>query len=250
MVSDEDVKRLFQNGKSILANNMNNDRPLPTQFHRGVRLHVWEGQYPGGCKRHLSVFNKFNVIPKYCFNCYKVYFEPHTVVELFKLMVVFEKLKLSNDNTRKCIVETRAEISGSYKGFIYCRGLKEGQKILKIVRKVAQKEISKNIPSSIKRGCSEYTLAYPEYAKIRKGGGLMKYIEKWKGYEDLYDKDAYFGKQSSGSDTYNSPGYTQYDAQIMLAWLKYAATIGDLSYIKISGMELQPFLNLKRPQKD
>lgn len=248
MISDEDIKRLFQNGKAILAKNINDNQPLPTQFHRGVKLHVWEGQHPGGCERHLSIFNQFNIIPKYCFNCYKVYFEPRTVVELFKLMVVFEKLKLPNDNTRKCIVETREQISGSYKGFIYCRGLKEGKKILKIVQKIVREEISKHIPISLKRGCSEYALSYPEYAKIEKGGAPIKYIEKWQECEDLHDKDNSINKKSPESDTYNSPGYTLFDAKIMLAWLKYAATIGDLSYVKISGVKLQPFVGLNRPR--
>ncbi|MCK4708647.1 MAG: hypothetical protein KAU21_08525, partial [Gammaproteobacteria bacterium] len=136
MISDEDVKRLFQNGKSLLAKHFDPNAPLHTQFHRGVGLHVWKDQHPGGCARHMSVFNKFNIIPKYCFACYKVLIEPRTVVELFKLMVVLEKIKLPNDNTRKCIVETREQVSGAYKGFIYCRGIEEGEEILKLFQKV------------------------------------------------------------------------------------------------------------------
>jgi len=247
MISDEDVKRLFKNGRTILAKHSNPNTLLPTQFHRGVGLHAWEGQHPGGCERHMSVFDRFNIIPEYCFNCYKVSFEPRTVVELFKLMVVFEKLKLPNDNTRKCIVETRQQVSGAYKGFIYCRGIEEGKKILKIAKKVVSEEIPKRIPITLKRGCSEYSLAYPEFAQMRQGMADMEYKEEWRSYEALFDQDSIVNTKLTMSDTHNNPAYTLQDAQIMLAWLKYAATIGDISYLKISGLVLQPFLNLKRP---
>ena len=247
MIYDKDIKQLFKKGEAILTKSMNKNKILDTQFHRGVGLHTWENQHPGGCERHMSVFNKFNVIPKYCFNCYKVFLEPRTVVELFKLMVVFEQLKLPDDNTRKCIVETREQVSGSYKGFIYCRGLDEGEKILKMVKKVVSKEISRKIPISLKRGCSEYGLAYPEYNQIEQGRAVMKYKEGWQEYEELIDQSLVINTQSSLRNTYNHPGYNEQDAQIMLAWLKYAATIGDLSYLKISDCTLQPFQNLKRP---
>jgi len=162
-------------------------------------------------------------------------------------MVVFEKLKLPKDNTRKCIVETREQVSGAYKGFIYCRGIEEGEEILKIVKKVLSEEISKIIPVTLKRGCSEYPLVYPEYAQIGHPMTAMEYKEEWQEYEDLFDRDLLVNTRLTASDTHNRPGYTLQDAQIMLAWLKYAATIGDISYLKISGLVLQPFSNIKRP---
>ena len=64
------------------------------------------------------MFEQFNVIPKYCFNFYKVLVEPRTVMELFKLMTVIERLDLPNHNTRKCTVENRNEVSNTYKGLI------------------------------------------------------------------------------------------------------------------------------------
>jgi hypothetical protein len=247
MISDEDVKRLFQNGQAILAKHGDRNKPLYTQFYRGIRAHSWENQHPGSCERHMSVFDMFNIIPKYCFNCYKVLIEPRTVVELFKLMVVFEKLELPNDNTRKCIVECREQVSGTYRGFIYCKGIEEGNEILKMVQKVISEEISKKIPVTLKRGCSEYALAYPEYARIGQGTVAMEYKEEWQECEDLADKKLPVNTQPPVSNTYNRPAYTLQDAQVMLAWLKYAATIGDLSYLKISNCILQPFQNVKRP---
>lgn len=246
MISDEYVKQLFQKGQSVLAKHGDCNKPLYTQFYRGVRSHIWENQHPGCCERHMLVFDKFNIIPEYCFNCYKVLIEPRTVVELFKLMVVFEKLELSNDNTRKCIVEGREQASGTYKGLIYCRGLEEGKEIFKMIQKVISEQISKKIPVTLKRGCTEYALAYPEYAQIGQGTALMGYKEEWQEYEDLADKTLAINTPPPVSDTYNCSAYNLQDAEVMLAWLRYAATIGDLSYLKISGRVLQPFQNVKR----
>lgn len=247
MISDEDVKQLFQNAWRTKTKGLDLNKPLPDQFFRGVGPGMWENPHPGGCTRHLMVFDRFNIIPRYCFNCYKVLIEPRTVVELFKLMMVFEKLDLPNDNTRKCMVECREKISGTYKGLIYCRGIEEGNAVHKIVREVVTEEISGKIPVTLKRGCSEYALSYPEYAQTKQGATAMSYKEEWQEYEDIADKQMIIDIDPAAKNyTFNSPTYTSEDAHIMLTWLKYAATIGDKSYLKIS-WRLQPFPNIKRP---
>ena len=38
-----------------------------------------------GCYRHKGIFNEFNIIPKFCFSCFKIQIEPKNVMELFKL---------------------------------------------------------------------------------------------------------------------------------------------------------------------
>jgi hypothetical protein len=45
------------------------------------------------CKRHKNIFNKFNIIPKFCFGCYKVQVEPKSIIELIKLFVIQQKAK-------------------------------------------------------------------------------------------------------------------------------------------------------------
>ena len=245
MISDEDVKLLFQNTWRTKGKNLDLNKPFPHQFYRGIGPQMWENSHPGGCTRHTMVFSRFNIIPRYCFDCYKVLIEPRTVVELFKLMMVFEKLKLPNDNTRKCTVECREQLSGTYKGLIYCRGIEEGEEICKMLQKVVQEEISKMIPVTFKRGCSEFPLAYPEYAHTGQGKAAMEYKEEWQVYEDLAETQLIINTQPSANSTFNSPEYTSDDAHVMLTWLKYAATIGDKSYLKIC-WRLQPFSNLKR----
>lgn len=246
MISDEDVKRLYLNGQRVLAKQGNSPQIYP-QFYRGVGSLSWENQHANGCERHLQVFKQYNVIPKYCFDCYKVFIEPRNVVELFKLMVVFEKIKLPADNTRKCMVEGRENVSGSYKGFVYCRGIKEGRKMLKILQKAVARDISKNIPLILKRGCSEYAPAYPEYTQIDYGVTRMKYKDEWQKYESLFDEQNPIGSKSTMTGSFNKPSFNLQDAQVMLTWCIYAVTIGDESYLKISDKSLAPAPNLKRP---
>ena len=71
------------------------------------------------CRRHMSIFEKHDIIPEFCFGCYKVQVEPRSIIELIKLFIVFDQLELNENNTRKCMVELRPYISGFYKGLIY-----------------------------------------------------------------------------------------------------------------------------------
>lgn len=247
MISDEDVKQLFENVNKLLLEHIDPDKTLHTQFFRGAIVSDWNrvNQGNGGCTRHMTVFNKFNIIPKACFNCYKVAIEPRTVMELFKLMMIFDKLKLPHDNTRKCMVECREQISGTYKGYIYCLSTEEGEGITEWIHNVISAEISNKISVTLKRGCSEYALAYPEYGQIGSGTTAMEYKEEWKKYEELVDKD--FIVEENQQTTFNKPSFVLSDAKVMLAWLKYAATIGDLSYLKITSEVLAPRNDIKRP---
>lgn len=247
MIADDDVTRLFRKNAVFLTNDRLKNKSLPTELYRGKAVQSWEHQHPGGCDRHLSVFDQFNVIPEYCFDCYKVLVAPRTVVELFKLMMVFERIKLPNENTRKCIVECREDISGAYKGFVYCRSLEEGAETCEKVKELVAEEISDRIPVTLKRGCSEYALRYPEYAQAVPGTKGMEYRQEWREIEDLADDSLDIKAQPPLTHAFDNPVYAAYEARIMLAWLKYAATIGDSSYLKISGRPVRPAPNMKRP---
>lgn len=238
MIPDEYIKELFLNGNNLLREHLDPEETLPTQFFRGINpFHV-------DCMRHMTIFTEFNVIPKFCFSCYKVSIEPRTVMELFKIMVFFENLKLPDDNCRKCMVECRDHVSGAYKGLIYCSSIKEGEEIKKWAQQIISNEISNKIQVTLKRGCSEYGLSYPEYAQMSPIIKPMEYKEEWQQYEKIVDKDFNFQPQPT---TFNHPSYNFNDAKVMLAWLRYAAAIGDESYLKISDESLIPLENVKRP---
>ncbi len=227
--SDVSLKKLYQQCQQVLDRHNLGNESGPTQLWRGQK-------YDQGCKRHMVVFNTFNVIPEYCFGCFKVQIEPRTVVELVKLMLVFNSLALANDNTRKCMVEARPEISGTYKGLIYCHGLAEANEIQALVQNVVGEKISRHIPVFVKRGCSEYPLAYPRYGHIdEKTSPLMSYNEEWREHEDNADKNLLGHTYPYAFDSYNHAGLTLRDALVLRSWIAYASAIGDLSYLKISG---------------
>lgn len=215
------------------------------QIFRGISALQWKDQHSAGCFRHFTIFKNFGAIPKYCFDCCKVLIEPRTVAELFKLLMVFEKFELPNDNTRKCMCESRDYCSGTYKGFVYCRGVEEAKQVYGIARKAVSDDIAPEVPVSLKRGCSEFELAHPGYARMQSGGVMMQYKKDWKVHEDFVDANAIFNSPDV-SDAGNTP-YGPSEVFAMRYWLSYAATIGDMSYLKVVGHTVPLIPQLKRP---
>ena len=180
------------------------------------------------CSRHMSIFKKHDVIPEFCFGCYKVQVEPRSVLELVKLFVVFDQLKLKDNNTRKCMVELRPTIPGFYKGLIYCSSLKQANQIAGYLDQMVLKSIGPGLTAKVKRGCSEYPVSFPEYKQINNvGPQLMNYNEDWKVIEDEYDK-----KNSTSAKENIRPtlsGLNLSDVLAMEKWVDYARGIGDTS---------------------
>ena len=179
------------------------------------------------CKRHKAIFNKFNIIPKFCFGCYKVQVEPRSILELIKLLVVFDQIKLNKNNTRKCMIEMRQEVSGFYKGLIYCTGLEEACQIANYLEKVIEEKISSELSVMIKRGCSEYPVSFPDYKKINKSGPQpMSYNEDWKSIEKNHDS---LNPMKSNKIIPTLSGINLHDILIVQNWIDYAKGIGDTS---------------------
>ena len=216
------------------------DSRINLQIQRGQDPHFWEGAPKGGCTQCVALFTDFDAIPKYCFDCYKILIELRTVLELFKLLLMFENINLPEDNTRKCMVDQRKFSSVSYKGFIYCRTLVETERLLPIVEEMVHNEISPDISVKIKRGCSEYAEKFPKYAQVTSDTYIFKYKKEWKYFEEIVDNywvfehDVDFDKDNADADPIREVFALQY-------WLRYAATIGDRSYLILTkGKELEP----------
>ncbi len=230
-ISDSDIKSFFKTCNDILTKNknINSLKSIETQIYRRNTINL-------NCDRHFEVFNNFNVIPKFCFGCFKVLVEPNNVVDLIKLYFVFDNLNLKNDNTRKCMIELRSNISGSYKGYIYCSGLNEANEIRDHVDETLKKKIEKKTPISVKRGCSEFGISYPEYKKINDNNSkLMKYNEEWKEKEKIIDSNRNKKNILVKKKQKSLHGINVSDILIMRNWLGYAKKIGDLSYKNIVG---------------
>ena len=101
------------------------------------------------CDYHHKVFYHSNIIPKFCFSCFKVQIEPENVIDLIRLFFIFDDLNLPKNNQRKCMVEFRNQVTGLYKGMIYCSSLEEAKKILEELRPILQ--INLKFKASIKK---------------------------------------------------------------------------------------------------
>ena len=141
------------------------------------------------CKRHFKVFNKFNIIPKFCFSCYKVQVNLKNVIDLIKLYFVFDKINLQNNNTRKCAIELRDKIKGNYKGYIYCRELIEAKEIKEKLNKILVNENFDKFKIELKHGCTEYYNSFPKFKKINLDGEQeFNYNKNWYKMENTIDQ--------------------------------------------------------------
>ena len=236
-ISDERVKGIYMHGLNIYKKyNLNLVTPF-SQIYKKNEKNL-------NCKRHMLIFNEHKIIPEFCFECYKVQVEVNSVIELIKLFLVFNSFKCQN--TRKCMVETRKDVSGFYKGLIYCSGLKEALKISEEINTEIKKNIRTDLKSIIKRGCSEYALEFPEYKAISLSGNQpMDYIKDWSKIEKEFDKNNF----EWGKSTPNIEGFNLNNFLVMRNWLAYAKKIGDKSLIKITNEEIrgsQEINNLNR----
>ena len=244
-ISDDDVVTFFQRCNNVIFENINYVNSDETEIFRSNTVDL-------KCERHFKVFNAFNAIPEYCFGCYKVQIGLRNVMELFKLYFVFDKLNLKNNNPRKCMLEMRPEVAGAYKGYIYCFSLSEANEIQNQLTTILNKKIKENISITVKRGCSEYGIAYPQYKKINQNDGqLMKYNEKWRSKEKFIDDKLAKRNQSKQRVLRkNLPGATVSDILIMCNWLVYAKIIGDTSYKKIiKEIPISPVIEKKLSNK-
>jgi len=221
-ISDEKIINYYSEISEILDKNFNNN-------FLNNRSQIFRINTDNlNCKRHFEIFNTFNVIPKFCFECYKIQINLKNVLELFKLYIVFDKIKLKKNNQRKCMIETRPKVEGNYKGLIYCSGLSEAQNIIKYLLPITKKTISDNLSMFIKRGCTEFAVSYPRYKEI---DNSMKYNEDWIKKEKIIDEKNK-NKNSNNLLKETLTGLSITDSLIMQNWLSFAKSINDESYKK------------------
>ena len=190
-----------------------------------------ENKFPPNCNRHHKIFNKNNIIPEYCFGCYKIQIDPENVIDLIKIHIIFDNFNFENNNMRKCMIELRPNIVGNYKSFVYCKTLEEAENILQELSEVLKKNLNKEIKIKIKRGCSEFSIKFPQYQNLKKD--TMMYNKSWKNTENSFDKENLeFAKERKIRPTIK--GATLFDAVVIRNWLAFAKLIGDNSYKQVS----------------
>ena len=221
IISDDQVINLFSKSKNCI-----NDfgLELKTELSQTFR----RNSFNFNCDRHLSIFDKHDIIPEFCFGCYKVQVEPRSIIELIKLFIVFDQLELNENNTRKCMVELRPYISGFYKGLIFCSGLKQANQIAEHLDTIVKQSIGPGLTSKVKRGCSEYPISFPSYKEINNSGPqLMNYIEEWRVIEESHDRKKPI--HTNEVIRISLSGLNLSDVLIMRKWIDYAKGIEDPS---------------------
>ena len=179
------------------------------------------------CKRHMSIFKQHNIIPEFCFGCYKVQVEPQSIIDLIKLYLVFDQLELNENNSRKCMVELRPAIPGFYKGLIFCASLEQAKQIAEQLDVLVKQRICLKLSATVKRGCSEYPISFPEFKNINPSGPpLMNYPEDWKIIEQDYDKKTYAPPKDVRPSLL---GLNLRDVLVIQRWIDYAKGLGDPS---------------------
>jgi tetratricopeptide (TPR) repeat protein len=219
IISDSKIVSLFSRSQDYISSFDLELKTKEDQIFRGKSMN---------CTRHLSIFDKHDAIPEFCFSCYKVQVEPSSIIELIKLFIIFDQLKLHENNTRKCMIELRPELSGFYKGLIYCSDLNQANEISEHLNLILKQRIGPELNSSVKRGCSQYAISYPDYKEINNSGPqLMNYNEVWRVIEESHDKKnlTHINKVSRAKLS----GLNLSDVLIIRKWIDYAKGIGDPS---------------------
>jgi tetratricopeptide (TPR) repeat protein len=221
VIADDQVVNVFSKSLSCISSSGVEVRTKEDQAYR-------RNTAPLNCKRHMSIFKKHDVIPKFCFSCYKVQVEPKSIIELIKVFFVLDQLQLNKNNNRKCMIELRPDVPGFYKGLIYCSGLNEANQIAEQLNTILQQSIGPDLCAKVKRGCSEYPPSYPDYKEINNSGPqLMNYNEDWKLVEADYDRENPTRAKENLRSTV--AGLNLSDILTIRKWIDYAKGIGDPS---------------------
>ena len=222
-IENKNIKNVLKEANDIVDDNFKNLNTNMTQIYRRHASEL-------NCKRHKKIFNDHGVIPEFCFGCYKIQIELENVIDLIKLYIIFDNINLPNNNLRKCMIEFRPNIPGKYKGLIYCSSLRECEYIKNQLSEILDKNLNKELPCKIKRGCTEFGMKFPNYDKMT--DDAMIYEQKWEKYETLVDEknpDLLFNRTIKPS----IKGISLSDLLVIRNWLAYARMIGDNSYKNI-----------------
>jgi len=130
---------------------------------------------------HSIYFNRYGIIYRKCFNCWKVVIKPQTLEDLMTLL----KIQTRMDLPSKCGIERRdyARHGGKYSGFFYAPlsgEPQDGHKLLMKVRSELYKELPLSTPIFLKRGCTEME------NKVGPSNEWV-YPERQKGFEAVLD---------------------------------------------------------------
>ena len=125
----------------------------------------------------------------------------------------------------------RPEISGFYKGLLYCRGLEQAHEVKRCVDIDLKNTFDDEVICQIKRGCSEFPLKFPAYGKITSiDTTAMDYPIHWKAEEKHFDKNHPVKPKENQMPSISD--FCLSDFYIIQKWVDYAKGLDD-PYCKI-----------------
>ena len=126
------------------------------------------------------------------------------------------------------MIELRPNISGFYKGLIYCNGLNQAEVVKSSLDASLKETFGAKTISIIKRGCSEYPLKFPSYGEISKNQKkIMSFPKEWTLIEKRLDQDELI--KPKNNIIASLPMFCLSDFYIIQKWIDYAKGIGDQS---------------------
>jgi hypothetical protein len=184
------------------------------------------------CRRHKAIFDTENIIPQFCFNCYKVQVDLASIFDCIKLYIYFSQLELPLSNCRKTMVELRDDIPGFYKGLIYCQVLDDANMIRDRLSQDLPLILTHKYRVAVKHGCSEYPVAFPMYSNINAEGLFdFEYPASWNHIEVKFDtavRSSPFILRTESIIDFNI-----YDFLVMRNWVNYGVGAGDLEALEL-----------------
>ena len=236
MIDDSIIMNEYQNMESYFLEATEGKMlsPFYAQIFSGM-MSLPGDLHPAGCRRHKLLFETYNVIAENCFDCYKIEIQPQTVIDLFKLSMLFKGFSFPKNNARKCFLRPRQDIPSHYSGLIYFKGTHEAKSVFRDIGPMLKEYLGKDIPVFIKRGCSEYAKAYPEYAKLDDDfEPKLQINDEWKNIEERFNKEGLANQFQPVPKEPYPDGFSFNDFLSMRTWLSYAKTIGDESYKNVT----------------
>ena len=218
-IKDESIAEILMKSNSIIKKYFKNNLFLNiTQIPRGGKEYLQ-------CERAFDIFQNYNVMPEYCFSCYKVQIDPKNVIDLIKLYFLFDVMYFENENLRKSFIDLR-EDEKNYKGIIYCTTLEEAKKINYNISKYLKINLDEGIHSHVKRGCKEFAEKHPKFKNLEKD--VMRYNKEWKIIENAFDANN--KKIYKSGERKLIYGLNLKDVLIFENWIDFAKKEGDESY--------------------
>jgi|TARA_B100001059_G_C17753775_1_gene538709 tetratricopeptide (TPR) repeat protein len=179
-ISNTKILTFYENCKEIV------DKDLKDLSYEKNEIIIRKSKFLN-CQRHKALFNKHNIISKFCFSCFKVVIETKDAIDLIKLTLIFQESDFLKFFLRKTMLDNR-ENKISFKGFVYCSSINEMIQIEKRLKEKLNFFLIEPISINSKRGCSEFGASYPEYPKINKDNSLnFNYKKNWQNIEKNFD---------------------------------------------------------------